>query len=874
MKKKIVIGISIFLVTVLGALAAIPLFFQDQIKAKIQQSINENIDATVSFQDADLSLFTNFPQATVAIEKLLVINKAPFAGDTLVALDELHLEMSLSELWKSSKEPMQLKAISVKNGVANILFNKDGKGNFDIAKKDPNATTNTEESKPFSMNIQKYALDNFKFHYYDERSKINLVMDSIHHDGAGNFGNQKLDLDTHSTAKISLDMDKMNYMNHVAIALDAVLGIDLEKNKYTFKDNKAKINELPLEFTGFIQLLENGQAYDLAFKTPTSSFKNFLGLVPAAYSGDLNSVKTTGDFAVNGKVNGTLTDTTVPKFNIQIASNNASFQYPDLPKSVQNIQIATKIINDTGYMNDTYVHLDKLSFQIDQDVFNAKATIKNVATNALVDAALKGVINLGNFSKAYPVKLSMPLSGILKADVVTKFDMQSVEKSQYQNIQNSGTIALTGFNYAGPEMAKPVQIKQAMVAFTPNQIRLQNLDMKTGSSDLKATGTLDNFYGFIFRNQILKGNFSLQSNQLLVSDFMAPTPTGKASNGATKSTSTATSTSSSKKEAVKIPAFLDCTIAAKANTVVYDNLTLKAVSGKMIIKDEAVTLQNVVTSIFDGQIGISGVVSTKGNTPKFNMNLNLNKVDISKSFTQLDMLKSIAPIAGAVAGRLNSTIKLNGNLDAIAMTPNLKTISGDLLGQLLSSTVNAKNSQMLTALGAQVKFLDVSKINLNDIKAAISFQEGRVVVKPFKIKYQDINAEIGGTHGFDQSLNYAIKMDVPAKYLGGDANKILAKLTPAEANKIENVPITALMTGNFKAPKVSTDMKQATSNLALQVAKMQKDKYLNKGTDALSSILSGGKPKDTSKTSEPKKDAIKNTANQVLNGLFGKKKNP
>ncbi|MCL9804809.1 AsmA family protein [Flavobacterium amniphilum] len=872
MKKKIFIGIGVFLVVTVAALASIPIFFKDQIKAKIQQSINDNLNAKVSFADADLSLFRNFPDASVSIEKLLVINKAPFEGDTLVAFDELNLQMSVTELFKGEKDPMTLEAISVENGLANILFNKDGVGNFDIAIKDDKKEDTKEESKPFSMNIQNYEVENFRFKYYDERSKIKLVIDSLNHTGKGNFGTQKLDLDTKSTAKISIDMDKMNYMNNVSLSLDAILGIDLEKSKYTFKDNKAKINELPLEFTGFIQLLENGQEYDLSFKTPTSDFKNFLGLIPAAYAGNLSTVKTTGNFSVNGKVKGTLTDTTVPKFNIGIASNNASFQYPDLPKSVQNIVIDTKIINETGAVTDTYVNLDQLSFKIDQDVFSIKASIKNAMTNALVDAALKGTINLGNVTKAYPVKLDKPLSGILKADVKTKFDMQSVEKNQYQNIQNSGNISLTGFNYTGPEMAKPVQIKQAVVAFNNNQIRLNSFDLRTGGSDIQMNGTLDNFYGFLFRNQILKGNFNMNSNQFLVADFMEP-----ASATATKKTeesSESKTASSGKKDAVKIPAFIDCAISAKANTVVYDNLTLKAVSGKMIIRDQAVTLQNVKTNIFDGQIGLDGVVSTKGNTPKFNMSLNLDKVDIAKSFTQLDMLKSIAPIAGAISGRLNSNIKLNGNLDAVEMTPVLTSLTGDLLGQLLSSTVNANNSQMLTALGSQLKFIDMKKINLNDIKAAVSFDKGKVVVKPFKIKYQDITAEIGGAHGFDQSMDYNLKFDVPAKYLGNDANKLLAKLTPAEASKIENVPITAKMTGNFKSPKVTTDMKQATNNLAMQVANMQKDKYLNKGKDALGDILGGKKKTDTSKTTDPKKDAVKNTAGQLIDGIFGKKKKP
>jgi hypothetical protein len=55
------------------------------------------------------------------------------------------------------------------------------------------------------------------------------------------------------------------------------LGIDLKNSKYTFKKN-IKVNELPLEFDGYIQIVEAGQQYDLTFKTPTSSFKNFLGL--------------------------------------------------------------------------------------------------------------------------------------------------------------------------------------------------------------------------------------------------------------------------------------------------------------------------------------------------------------------------------------------------------------------------------------------------------------------------------------------------------------------------------------------------------------------------------------------------------------------
>ena len=868
MLKKILKIIGVLILLLVVALFAAPFLFKDQIKTKISEAINAKVDAKVSFAEADLSLFKNFPNANVTLEKLVVINKAPFQGDTLISLGELNLKMSIKELFKGKNEAIAIDGISSKNGLINIIFNKDGIANYDIALKDEK-TIDDGKSSPLSLKIQNYKVENFKLRYFDESSKIKMVIDSLNHEGTGDFTAQKLDLVTKSTAKVSLDMDKVNYMKNVALTLDAILGIDLEKSKYTFKENKALINQLPLEFDGFIQMVEAGQEYDLKFKTPTSSFKNFLGVIPSAYAANLDNVKTTGDFTVVGFAKGLYSDTTVPKFNIDIVSNNASFKYPDLPKSVQNIVIDTRIINETGILNDTYVSLDNLSFKIDQDVFNAKANIRNITQNAIVDAALKGTINLANLSKAYPIKLDKPLSGILKADVTTKFDMQSVEKSQYQNINNAGTMSLSGFNYVD-ENGKKMNISNALVQFNPSQVNLKELNATTGKSDISVTGILENFYGFIFKNQELKGNFNMNSKQLAVDDFMTAGEESK--------------TDSKKADAMKIPAFLNCTLTAKATTVLYDNLTLKDVSGKLIVKDEKVTFENVKTAIFGGRIDMNGAVSTKGKTPVFNMDLKLNQVDIAQSFTQLDLLKKIAPIAGIINGKLNSSIKLNGNLDATELTPDLKTLTGDLLGQLLSTTVNSSNSTLLTALGSNIKFIDVNKINLNDLKAALTFKDGKVNVKPFDINYKDIKATIGGTHGFDQSMNYNLKFEVPTKYLGSEANALIAKLSPAEAEKVQSIPINALLVGNFTNPKITTDINSAVTKLTTQLVNQQKDRLVKQGTSALTDLLNKNKKLgDTTKTVLPAtkeevktkvKEEVKTKASDLLNGFFNKKKKP
>jgi hypothetical protein len=848
MKKKILKITGVTLLSIIALLFAIPYFFKDQINAKILESINNRVDAKVSFVEADLSLLKSFPQANVTIEKLSIVNNAPFKGDTLVYLGELNLKMSVKELFKSKEEAINIEAISSKEGLINIIFNKDGIGNFDIALK--NKEADKSKSKPLSLKIKEYSIENYTFKYFDESSKIRMKLDSLYHSGSGDFASSKLDLVTKSAANVSLDMDKINYMKKVPVTLEAVLGIDLEKSKYTFKENKAHINKLPLEFDGFIQMVASGQNYDLKFKTPTSSFENFLGLVPSGYSGSIKEVKTTGEFTVNGFAKGIFSDTTVPKFNIKIASNNASFQYPNLPKSVRNIVIDTKIINETGILNDTYVNLDKISFKIDQDAFEAKASIRNITKNALVDASLKGKINLSNLSKAYPIKMDKPLSGILKANVKTKFDMESVNKSNYQNIDNSGTISLTGFNYSD-EKGKKMAISSAIVQFNPSRVNLQEFKATTGKSDINLSGVLDNFYGFLFKKQELKGNFNMSSDQIAVSDFLT--------SDEDKKENTAGS-------AMKIPSFLNCTLTAKANKVLYDNLTLTTVSGKLIIKDQKVTFENGKTSIFGGTISFYGSISTKEKIPNFKMDLGMNQVDIQQTFTQLEMLKKIAPIAGVINGKLNSSISLSGNLDSKSMTPDLNTLSGNLAGKLASTSLNPSNSNVLKSLGSNLKFLDLQQLNLNDVKANLIFKNGKVEASPFDVKYQDIKATINGTHGFDQVMNYNIKMDVPAKYLGSEANKLIVKLSTSDAAKIENIPVNAILTGSFKSPKVTTDMKSAVTNLTNQLVKQQKDKLINQGKNTLKDLLNGSK-KDT--TSNQKED-LKSKAEGLLKGLFRK----
>ena len=867
--KKILKIIGIFIAVLVVLLALSPLFFKGTLEKLVKKTIDENVNADVSWSNFDLSLFRSFPDAALTIKNFSVVNRAPFDGDTLASGKLLKLDMGITQLFKSGNDPIKIDGLLLDNAFVNIKIDSTGQINYDIAvKKDAPVTDNVEGNEGFTFDLKKYELKDSRINYLDDTSKTFLYLKEVNHQGTGDFSLAQSQLDTETSALASLKIEEIEYLNDNSIALDAIFQLDLEAQKYTFLENEARINELPLTFDGFVQINETNNEIDLTFKTPSSDFKNFLAVIPKVYVKELDGVTTTGNFTVDGMLSGIVDDTHIPTMDIKIASDNASFKYPDLPKAVRNISIDVRLKNETGLLKDTYLNIGGITFKIDDEIFTANGSVRNLTENALVNLALKGTLNLANIEKVLPVELDQELSGVFKADFTTNFDMRSVETEQYQNIKSNGVASLTNFTYTDDAFNNPIKISNADVAFNPGNIKLNELVASTGGTDVSASGNIQNLIPWIMAKQDLKGRFNVRSNTFNLNDFTSKSAV--ASEGNIKE-----SKITSEEESVKIPDFLDATIDFSANKVIYDDVTLNNTKGTVGIKDEVANLSNVTTSAFGGDIAFSGNVNTKNTTPTFAMDLDLNKIDIAQSFGQLDLLKYIAPIAKALEGSLNTTIKLNGELDG-DLSPKLSTLAGNALAQIITAEVNSAQAPLLSKLGEQVSFLNIDRLSLRDVSTALTFDNGRIAVKPFDFDIKGIKVTASGSHGLDKSIDYNLKMDVPAKYLGSDVSKLLAKLDPKDANEM-TVGLPVGLTGTFTNPSISLNTETAVKTLTQKLIEKQKQDLLDKGTDILGDLISGGtpKPKDSSQTTTTGNTTQQTTqqttqvVKDILGGLLG-----
>jgi hypothetical protein len=860
--KKLFKILAILLLLIISVLIATPFFLESKIDTIVQNYADNNLNADLSFDDVSLSLIKSFPNAEIHVKALKIINRAPFKDEIFATAKDLSFKMPIKELLNSSEEPLTVNEIIAEELLLTLKTNANGTNNYDLLlNKESAPREDSSKSNSFSFNIENYEVNNSAFTYINEENNTKVYLSEFNHEGNGIFSDDQSELDTQTNSRISISSNSTDYLSNNTIKLDALIDVDLDQNTYTFKDNKALINALPLEFEGYLKLVEKGEEFDIKFKNPESSFKDFLAIIPSEYSKNINKVSTTGNFTVNGRIKGLLSEETIPTFDIQISSKDASFKYTSLPKAVKNIKIDAKIKNSTGLSKDTYVDINQLDFKIDDDTFKSEAHIKDLDKNIKVNANLDGVLNLANITKAYPLGLKHQLTGVLKGKLNTSFDMDAIEKNNYKRIKNNGSVSVLNFVFSSKDIVNPIQINKATLDFKPGLVSLNSFNAITGTSDFSANGNITNLLGFLLSDKKLQGNFNVNSSYFVIADFMVEDDTG--SETSNKSTSDVGS--------LKIPDFLDCTIKANAKTVVYDNLSLKNVKGEVRIQNQNAKLVNMTSDLFDGQLAVSGNISTKEKQPDFDMKLGMQDFDISKSFKDLKLLETLAPIAKVLKGKLNASIDVNGLLDG-NFSPDLKTIAGNAEAEVLTTKINTNESAILNGINQNLNFINLNDLNLKDFKTTLSFKDGNVLMQPFTIKYKDIPIEIKGSHSFDNVMDYDAVFQVPAKYLGSDVNRLIGQINDNEVNNI-SVPVTAKINGTFSQPQITTDLSKSITNLSQQLIEIQKQKLINSGTDKFNDIVGGllGGKRDTTKT-KSQEDNIKKDVGSVLDNLLKGKK--
>jgi vacuolar-type H+-ATPase subunit H len=823
MIKKILIALGIVLVLLAGAAILIPMLYKDTIAAKAKDSLSQSVNAKVNFSGADLTIVRSFPNITFCMNDFLITGIREFEGDTLTYIKSLEVKLNLWDVIGGSQ--MKIRSVSLEKPFIHILTLKDGKANYDIIKEDTSSAS--PSTAGFKMELESYSASDARIVYDDQSLGFKMTLEKVSHSGKGDFTQDFFTLSTTTAAeKLNVWYGAIKYVSNAKALLTADMDIDMKKYKYTFRENQLLLNELPITVDGWVAMPDEDIDMDLKWAVRQSDFKYLVSLIPGAYTKEFKDLTSAGRIEMNGHVKGIYGENKIPAFGVTVKIDNGMFKYPTLPAAVNNVNVDLKVTNPDGVADHTVINLTKLHVELGSEPFDARLYVTTPVSDAAIDGALKGTVNLANIRNFIPQEPGTELNGIVNADVAMKGRYSSIEKKQYEKFDAAGTLSLSGMNYksAGYPLTT---INNLLLTFNPKNVTLNQLAAKVGRSDFNARGTIDNLIGYYLKDELLTGNFTLTSSVLDVNELM----TGQATGPTPPDTSALT--------VLNVPSNIDFTMSSAIGKVYYDNLQVENLNGVIQIKEQVIDLSGLFFNMLNGSVAMSGTYSAKDiKNPSFSFDMALNNFDIQQSVKTFSTAKALAPVAEHCTGSYSTSMVISGKLNQ-HMQPVLNTLTGK--GKLTSNRVQVSNFEPLNQLASALKMDQYKKLDIQDLNLSYEIKNGRVEVKPFSNFWQGASATVSGSSGIDQTIDYTINLAIPKSTIPASAqsalNAAFAKANAAlgtNAALPDPVKVNVLVGGTIMKPTIKTDLSnqgQALAETAKEAVEQKVEETVEKGKE-------------------------------------------
>ena len=493
-----------------------------------------------------------------------------------------------------------------------------------------------------------------------------------------------------------------------------------------------------------------------------------------------------GLLAINAQAKGIYSQARkrLPAVNGEVNLVDGYVKSAQFPAPIEGLTMQAYMQNGTGRMEDTRIRIPNLALRLEGEPFTANALIEDLV-NYRWDVNAQGVLDLAKMTKIYPIE-GTQLAGRLQADIHTRGTMADVEAGRYDRLPTSGTLGLTGLSYRSQALPQGVSAQAIDVRFTPAAINLTRFSGKLGRSAVEMSGSLSNYFGYVLKGQTIKGQLNFASPSFDANEWMTdePAPAQPAPEPAL--------------EPIAVPRNLDLVLTTRIAKLRYDNLDATDVTGQVVVKDGVADLRNLRMGALGGQLLVDGSYDSRDvANPAYALTLDMQGVDMPAVYRSFNTVRVLAPAAEGLQGKLTTRMNLAGKLDN-KMKPVFSTLNGG--GNVRIDGAQLKSIGLISRLNGLAKLNLPTESNMKSLAAQGEIIAGRLTFKPFDLTVGGQKLTLGGSSGFDQTIDWQLATNLPPTAVSQASAAIpaLAKLTGGNAA----VPVTFAVTGTQGSPRV------------------------------------------------------------------------
>ncbi len=726
-----IIAATLLLLSVLLSALFVHLY-QDEIKAYSITQINKQLDAKVEVKNISLSLWSQFPRASLHFEAVKIITQNAEKTKNYEAISANSIYLSFN-IWDLIDHNYKLQQVILKGARLNLLIEENGSHNMHFIKE-----TNSDSSQ-FFLNLNLVRFKNSKFHYINHATHQELEIDIENLKLGGIFQNELFDVDIETQANILyFKTFDHNMVTNNSFDLSTRLSINLQHQSYELSKAHIVFQGIDLDLDGQFKMLEQGIAIKANLNAAKQRIEDIIDHIPSENRSLFEKYNPTGWISLKVNIDGELAPKKTPLFQIDASVSQLAGQWPQSDLKIKNTQFKLSYTNGKEH-NILTSTLEITQLQSKNDFGNIQGSIhvsqllkphiKYTLNGQLDLEQLQNLLKLDTLEEASG-KLSLQSSGVIQLvnDSTTQtFKIESFEgQHPFELLQ--GHIKFKGAQWA----FKQVYIKGQLLN---NQLQLS--DLRFESPKGKWTGNIEVFNLPFTQNSnpdklIVQGSLDITASDLdeILMAFPSSTSSGDS----------------------RFPNQLSVSLGLKIKTFSLLQLQAENISTQLQFSNQKLSLQSLKCQVMKGSIAGDFIIDGSVNQ-RFQLiaSGNLQNIDVSTVFKQFNNFDQQIIKSDNIKGLLTSDFALKCDFDAqwnflsptLLLDANMQMSQGELI-----------NVQSLNALKSYTKIKDFSHIRFSKLQNTISIANSIIKIPQMEIKSDVMNIQLQGTHNFENAYEY------------------------------------------------------------------------------------------------------------------------
>ncbi len=735
--KSYVLGIALFLLAAMATFSVMLSTDEEKIKGMLMAEINRRLDAEIAAGDLHFSVLKTFPMATFRFEDVLVMEPSYWSKpDTLAYASSIALSFNMLDFFNGE---YKIRRLIITDGVAFPKTDEDGLTNYHLWQRGSD-----DYHADIQFDIQRIDLKNIRATY--QHKSMNQFLDITVQDMRlrtnPNYHNLQFTADGSFTAH-KIQANDHWFPENIAIEtkLEASMGA---KTDLSISESQIIVFGHHLQMNGSMQLSQGEVMADIHVSARDLQLETLLRDLPASWKVQLNPYEPAGRLHTDLRIKGLLSDPTGPEFSASYRISQGRISLPVKHISAEIIELEGSFIK----------HAHRPFSQAKIDIHQLKATS--------ADADLQGSLSLNRLKRP---EISFELMALVSPEkLVSLFPRESLSQSTGQVMMDiaftgtmshddqftredllasrlSGKIALEDVSFiVNDNQLLPYHQIHANLMFKDNNLHMNSLSGKAGSSDFTVSGVMHNVLPYLFLDDE-KAVIQAQLNSSHINmDEILQLQTHE----------------SDTTYRLRVPSHIRLRMQAAVGDFAFREFRASNLHGQARISDGQFFADHLEFEAMDGKVTLEGLVDARPeDLIHISCQASLTNVDIHQLFFQTGNFGQNGIRHDHIYGRMTADLHFSStwspelDIDWNSMQTNAKlTIEN---GRLI-------DYKPLIALGRYIRTSDLSNVSFSTLENEIQIQNREITIPRMGISSSALNLQLSGKHTFDNEIDYRLQV--------------------------------------------------------------------------------------------------------------------